>query len=532
MASHSFRRFCTRLLLLLVVAVFAAIVVLPLIPLDRFKPRVESALSRALGRSVTIAAMHLTLVKRPALIIDGLTAKEDPRFGEGNLLEADHARAELAIGPLLAHRQIIIRNLVLDSPRFTFSKTGSGLWSWATIGQRQQQHETSSTTPEQSQASPLPNALSAEFTSSSALAIPGRGLLAGPIPEGIDGLEINQASVSLVDKSDAPGWNSTYNKVSLAAKLTAGPPGAAAFDLRAEGTLTVSSTDANGAPQLTADLPFNVEISAASRGGLSVQGNVGPGNIQTVNFAAQNFKSQVSLQGQKVAFDQVEASLYEGDLQGAVAFDMADPKIGFDSQGSVHNLNIDQAFGGKLGVPGKITGHINADFKLHGEAGQFPESIATISGSGHMSSNDLVMAGVNLGQQMTQRLGAQLGDMRPGLAIGHAESGFEIQQGLIKLDDTKLQAIGGLGDATADQGWLKITAGAGQPAVEMNFSATITLSAETTKALATSNPLYGAAIALLQSGNRLTVPVSITGDARQPDIQVDVSRILQNLGRG
>jgi uncharacterized protein involved in outer membrane biogenesis len=531
MASHSFRRFCTRLLLLLIVVVFAAIVVLPLIPLDSFKPRVESALSRALGRTVTVRTMHLTLVKRPALIIDGVTAKEDPRFGEGNLLEADHARAELAIGPLLAHRQIVIRNLVLDSPRFTFSKTSSGLWSWATIGERQQ-HETSFIPPEEDKDSASPNVLSADFTSSMFLAIPGRGLLAGPIPDGIDGLEINQASVSLVDKSDSPGWNSTYNRVSLSAKLTAKPGGAAALDMQAAGTLTVSATDASGAAQLTASLPFDVQISASGRGGMSIQGDVGPGDIQTVNFAAQNFKSQVSVQGQKVAFDQVEANLYEGDIQGAVAFDMADPKIGFDSQGSVHNLNIDQAFGGKLGVPGKITGHINADFKLHGEGGQFPESIATISGGGHMSSNDLVMASVNLGQQMAQRLGAQLGDMRPGLAIGHAESGFEIQQGLIKLDDPKLQAIGGLGDATADQGWLKITAGAGQPAVEMNFSATITLSAETTKALASSNPLYGAAIALLQSGNRLTVPVSITGDARQPDIQVDVSRILQSLGRG
>jgi len=532
MANRSPRRFLTRLILLIVIVIAAVALILPRAPLDRFKPRIESALSHSLGRKVTVSTMHLELLYRPALVMDGLVAAEDPQFGEGNLLEANQARAEIAIGPLLAHREIVVKNLALDSPRLTFSKDANGAWSWATIGQHRQRESSSMRSPENS--SPDNHSLSTGgINEMSMLMVPGRGLVAGPIPDGIDGVNINNATIKLVDNSDSPGWSSTYTNISMTARLTPSSPGTPGSAMLAEGKLTASSNSAEGGKTLTANLPFSLQIAAQTHGGISVQGDIGPGNVETDSFSAANFKSAVSLQGQKITFTDVGASLYDGDLKGQFALDMADPKVGFDAQGQVHNLNLDQAFGGKLGIPGKITGHVDATFTLKGEVGQFPASIATVTGNGQMSSNDLFLGGVDLGRQIAQKLAvAPLGTTRSGVSIAHAESAFEINHGLIAIENLKLNGLGGLGDAVANQGWLKISTGANQTSVDLNFPSTVTLSPETTTTIANSNPLYGAAIALLQRGNRLTVPVSITGNARQPNVEVDASRILQSFGRG
>jgi len=85
-----------------------------------------------------------------------------------------------------------------------------------------------------------------------------------------------------------------------------------------------------------------------------------------------------------------------------------------------------------------------------------------------------------------------------------------------------VQQLDGLGDAIADQGWFRIEA-----ALMLSYAARIELSSEATSQLKSSaNPLIGAAVAVLQTNNRIAVPLNITGDVRNPNIQVDVLRAL------
>src|SRR5215470_2684813 len=114
---HSARGGCLRLLLLLIILIFGAAALAPLVPLDRYKPELESRFSRLLGRKVTIGSVRLSLLQGLALKIKGMTAREDPGFGEGNMLEADSVRAGLAFLPLALHRQFVLKSLEMDSPR-------------------------------------------------------------------------------------------------------------------------------------------------------------------------------------------------------------------------------------------------------------------------------------------------------------------------------------------------------------------------------------------------------------------------------
>jgi hypothetical protein len=140
-----------------------------------------------------------------------------------------------------------------------------------------------------------------------------------------------------------------------------------------------------------------------------------------------------------------------------------------------------------------------------------------------MTSNDLFIASVNLSEQVARSLKIdQIGDMNPGTGLGSVESDFQIEQGVIKTSNLRIQQMDGLGDASARDGWFQT---ATPPS--LNYSATVMLSPEATAKVKSSSPLFGVAISILESNNRVAVPVNITGEVRSPQVQVDVYRIFQ-----
>jgi hypothetical protein len=115
----------------------------------------------------------------------------------------------------------------------------------------------------------------------------------------------------------------------------------------------------------------------------------------------------------------------------------------------------------------------------------------------------------------------QIGDMSQGTGIGSLETDFKVEKGVVNTSALRIQQLDGLGDATADSGWFKI-----ESALMLNYVATVLLSPEATAQVKKVSPLLGAAISVLESNNRVPVPVNITGDVRNPQVQVDVSRIF------
>src|SRR6185503_3860935 len=129
------KRWLLRLLLALAALAVAAFTLALLLPLDSLKPKVESRLSATLGRKVTVGSMRLTVWGGPFLTIKGMTAKEDPAFGEGDFLKADQVCADFSILEYVLHRQIVIEGVSIRSPEFAFIKKSDGVWSWTTLGE-------------------------------------------------------------------------------------------------------------------------------------------------------------------------------------------------------------------------------------------------------------------------------------------------------------------------------------------------------------------------------------------------------------
>jgi hypothetical protein len=161
------------------------------------------------------------------------------------------------------------------------------------------------------------------------------------------------------------------------------------------------------------------------------------------------------------------------------------------------------------------------NFKLDGQFITEPSS--EMSGSGHISANEIFIPSLNVSQQVAGAARVnQIGDMNQGTKIGGLETDFNFDHDLVKTTNLRVQQLDGLGDAVAAQGWFRVEA-----ALMLSYAATVELSSEATQQLKSSaNPLIGAAVAVLQINNRINVPLTITGDVRNPNIQVDVLRAL------
>jgi uncharacterized protein involved in outer membrane biogenesis len=478
------RRWLPRLMVLLALFVIP-LAIAPLLPLDSLKPAVESRLSASLGRKVTVGSIRLSFWGGPYLTINEMTAKEDPAFGEGDFLKAGEVRADFAILDYVLHRAVVIDGITIKSPEFTLIKNSNGAWNWTTIGQptpRQAalgqtglgqavlRHEALNRSPAFNAAHPLLATMTALFE--------------GLNDASFNNIHIENASVRLIDKTGEQPPESLYKNIKLSA----------AIRRPATGTTTTGTTT-TGSP---------ATVSPAT--GSPATGAAELTSTATGEFSAESDES-----------DGAET------LKANLPFE----------------LNIDRSASPALSISGALgpgplkTKNFSAQtFKLDGQikagaaeapGASQPQSVASsITGSGHITSGEMFIPSINISEQVARALNiGQIGDLGQGTGIGSLQTDFRIEQGVVNTSNLRIEQLDGLGDATADSGWFKV-----ESALVLNYVATVLLSAEATTQVKQVSPLVGAAITILESNNRVPVPINITGDVRNPTVQVDVSRIF------
>jgi hypothetical protein len=397
----------------------------PLVPLGWLKPKVEARLSAALGRTVTVDSMHLTVWGGPYLTINGLTAKEDPDFGNTDFLKANDVRVNFSFSQLLS-RQFVVNRLTIHAPEFTLIKKKSGAWSWSSLGE-------------------VAANRAVKLTDGLAIVQTVAALLVGESAAKIDQIDMDNVSVRLIDQTGVQPPETLYKNITLNATVTDDKE--SPTSRHATGTLRAAS-DESGAELLKAEMPFDFIVNRHADTGLSIKGAFGPGPLQTKSFIAQSFK-----------------------LDG--------------------EFNNERASG--------------------------------LSGNGGLSATGVFLPSVNVSQQVASAARVTtIGDMSEGTKIASLETQFHLERDVVNTTKLNIQQLDGLGDASADAGWFKIEA-----ALTLNYSANVQLSSEATTQLKSSaNVLISAAVGALTTNNRVTVPLSITGDVRSPRVQVDLRRAL------
>jgi AsmA protein len=138
-------------LAVLVLALFS----LPfLISANQFKPALESKLSAALGRQVTIGNLGLSILSG-GVTADGIAIADDPAFGNSPFLQAKSLKIGVDLWPLLASRKLKVRALTIDQPQVALLQSPSGRWNYSSLGGTSQQASPAAQTARTSQqASP------------------------------------------------------------------------------------------------------------------------------------------------------------------------------------------------------------------------------------------------------------------------------------------------------------------------------------------------------------------------------------------
>jgi AsmA protein len=116
---------------------------------DNYRPRIQTALSDATGRQVTLGHLSFSLFTG-SLTADQLSIADDPAFSQQPFVQAQQIHIGIEVGPLLFDKQIKIRGITIDTPKINLIQNQANLWNYASLGnssKRANKPETQSTMP-------------------------------------------------------------------------------------------------------------------------------------------------------------------------------------------------------------------------------------------------------------------------------------------------------------------------------------------------------------------------------------------------
>jgi len=121
----------------IVLALLILIVVsLPfLINVDQFRPTLQSDLTTALGREVSLGNLRLKILAGE-VTADDLSVAEDPAFGKPAFLQAKSLHVGVELWPFLISRKLIVRDLTIDQPEIALVQSPTGDWNFSSLGSR------------------------------------------------------------------------------------------------------------------------------------------------------------------------------------------------------------------------------------------------------------------------------------------------------------------------------------------------------------------------------------------------------------
>jgi AsmA protein len=144
-----------RRLWITIAAVVGGIILLLLIAIpfllnaDNYRPRIQTALSDATGRQVTLGHLSFSLFSG-SLTADQLSISDDPAFSQQPFVQAQQIHIGIEVGPLIFDKQIKIRGITIDTPKINLIQNQANVWNYASLGnssKRANKPETQSSMP-------------------------------------------------------------------------------------------------------------------------------------------------------------------------------------------------------------------------------------------------------------------------------------------------------------------------------------------------------------------------------------------------
>lgn len=122
-----------------VVLLFVAVLALPLfLNTSSFQQKIVRSASEALGRQVTVRNLKLSVLSG-GLLAEGVTIADDPKFSTQPFVQAESVKVQVALWPLILHREVQVGGFVLNAPRVSLQRNAAGVWNYSSLGQGSKQ---------------------------------------------------------------------------------------------------------------------------------------------------------------------------------------------------------------------------------------------------------------------------------------------------------------------------------------------------------------------------------------------------------
>ena len=104
-----------------------------LIDVNTFRPQIESQLTEALGRKVTVGNLKLSILSG-SVGADDIAIADDPSFANTPFIRAKALNVGVELMPLIFSKQLHVMELSLTEPQVTLLRAPSGRWNYSTLG--------------------------------------------------------------------------------------------------------------------------------------------------------------------------------------------------------------------------------------------------------------------------------------------------------------------------------------------------------------------------------------------------------------
>lgn len=115
------------------VVLLALLVLLPfLFNADQYRPTLQTKLSAALGRAVTLDRLRLSLLSQ-SIAASNLAVADDLAFSSTPFLRASSLKARVELMPLIFARKLKVTRIVIEQPQIDLVQNAAGIWNFSSI---------------------------------------------------------------------------------------------------------------------------------------------------------------------------------------------------------------------------------------------------------------------------------------------------------------------------------------------------------------------------------------------------------------
>ncbi len=444
---------------------------------NRYRGAIQTRLSKAIGREVTLADLRLSFFPM-ALESKDVRIADDPAFRKGDFVSVQSFRIHVNFWPLL-RRQVQVTSLELMAPQVWLVKNSQGLWNFSTLAQ----------SSEPAAATPPPDA--------------------GASPGAINSFDIYELRLTNGKVTVADGANAqSYELLDFTARnISATSAIPFSLSLRMPDEKEEVHLDGKAGPLDPKEL-----ANSPAAGSLSVK------RYHVGNITLENLKGDFTIRQGVLRVKPIDFDLYSGHETGSVVLNFLDPKPSLELATRLSAIDVNQ-FLSSTGSAGKLLyGLLSGEISLRTSGQNQQQVLRNLKGTAALDLQKGKLAHIAVGRQIAtiaQLAGVTLPDKETPITKmgGH----IEIADNFARTNDLQVETP----DINLQcQGSFNFDG-------DMNFNVLGTFSREVSQQIQSRSPVGGLLNAVLQDENKqVVIPLQVLGNFEAPRFKLDAQKLL------